>query len=77
MGKQVISFKNATPKNLAAIGKISGLIIQALKTIGKDNLTPDTESKVVQLLKQEKVNRLKHDVMLAPEWIRQIMKQAL
>ncbi len=31
LGKRKITFKKASPKNLAAIGDISGLVIQALK----------------------------------------------
>ena len=39
LGKRKILFKNTAPKNLSAIGKISSLVIQALKEIGKDNCT--------------------------------------
>ncbi len=34
----MITFKRTTPKNLATIGKISGLVIQALKEIAKERL---------------------------------------
>ncbi len=37
MGK--IIFKKTAPRNLATIGDISSLVIQALKEIGKDNVT--------------------------------------
>lgn len=41
IGKQTIIFKKASSKNLSAIGNISKLVIQVLKTIGKDKVTPD------------------------------------
>ena len=41
LGKRKITFKKTSPKNLAAIGKISELVIQALREIGKDNVTED------------------------------------
>lgn len=39
LGERKILFKKSAPKNLSAIGKISGLVIQALKEIGKDKVT--------------------------------------
>lgn len=38
LGKRKIIFKKTSPRNLAALGSISKLAIQALKEIGKDNL---------------------------------------
>jgi hypothetical protein len=73
IGKRTITFKNASPKNLSAYGEISGLVIQALKTIGKDKATKDEIEKIQQLLKKEKVINIKHDTLLAPEWIRKII----
>lgn len=77
IGKRTIRFKNATPKNVAAIGEISGLAIQALKTLGKDKANPDEIEKIKQLLKKEKITHLQHDIRLAPDWIRQIMQPVI
>ena len=77
LGKRNILFKNASPKNLAAIGKISSLVIQALKEIGKDNVSEIEKKMILEHLKKEEIYRLEHDIRLAPEWIRIIMRQAL
>ena len=77
LGARTITFKKTTPKNLTAIGKISRLVIQALKEIGKDNLTEKEEQHIINHLKKEEQHRLEHDIVLAPEWIRIIMRQAL
>lgn len=77
IGNRTILFKKTAPKNLATIGKISGLVIQALKEIGKDKAEVWEENKIIAALKQEEMYRLQHDIRLAPEWIRQIMKKAL
>jgi ribosomal protein S19E (S16A) len=77
VGKRTIKFKKTTPKNLLAKGKISRLVIQALKEIGQDKQSPDEELRIIQLLKQEKPQDLKHDIRLAPVWIQKIMKKAL
>jgi hypothetical protein len=77
VGKRTILFKKTSPKNLAAIGEISGLAIQALKEIGKDNVTESQKRIILEHLKKEDTYRLEHDIKLAPEWIRVIMRQAL
>lgn len=77
IGKRTITFKKATPKNVAAIGEISGLAIQALKSIGKKKVSTDEIMKIQEQLKKEKITHLKHDIRLAPDWIRQIMQPVL
>ncbi|MBN2165471.1 MAG: type IV toxin-antitoxin system AbiEi family antitoxin domain-containing protein [Marinilabiliaceae bacterium] len=77
VGKRTIKFKKTSPKNLAAIGNVSSLVIQALKEIGKDKITEDEIKIVLKQLKKEEPDRLEHDVKLAPEWIRIIMRKAL
>lgn len=77
IGKRTITFKKATPKNVAAIGEISGLAIQALKSIGKKKVNTDEIIKIQEQLKKEKVTHLQHDIRLAPDWIRRIMQPVL
>ena len=77
VGKRTIKFKKTTPKNLLAKGKISRLVIQALKEIGNGKVTAEEEQKILDLLKQENEKDLKHDIALAPVWIQKIMKKAL
>lgn len=77
VGKRKIKFKRTTPKNLLAKGKISKLVIQALKEIGNGKVSDEDESKILELLKKENIKDLKHDLALAPAWIQKIMKKAL
>jgi predicted metal-dependent TIM-barrel fold hydrolase len=56
-------------------GKISTLVIFALKEIGKDKAT-DRELKLIkEALALEKEENIIHDLMLAPEWISKIIKK--
>ena len=75
-GKGIV-FKKTSPKNLAAKGMISSLVIQALKVIEKDKIREDEKRKVIDLLKKEDAENLNHDILVAPEWIRVIMREAL
>lgn len=77
LGKVTIKLKKTTPKVLSAKGKISSLVIQALKEIGKDKIYDDEEVKILHLLKKEDPKHLIHDIRLAPVWIQKIMKKAL
>lgn len=77
VGKRTILFKKASPKNLAAVGPISGLAIQALKAIGEGRVIIEEEQQLLKLLKKENQEALKQDIALAPEWIKIIMKKAI
>lgn len=77
IGKRTIKFKKTSPKSLSARGKISKLVIQALKEIGIDKQTPAEEQKIIDLLKKEKPQDLIYDIKTAPVWIQKIMKKAL
>ncbi len=77
VGKRKIKYKKTTPKTLSAKGKISKLVIQALKEIGIGKVRTDEEKRIIELLKKEEVEHLKHDIPLAPVWIQKIMKKAL
>ncbi|PIV96732.1 MAG: hypothetical protein COZ16_11110 [Flavobacteriaceae bacterium CG_4_10_14_3_um_filter_31_253] len=77
VGKRKIKFKKTTPKNLLAKGKISRLVIQALKEIGNGKVTAKEENKIIELLRKEEVKDLKHDIKLAPVWVQKIMMKAI
>mgnify|MGYP003500733450 FL=1 len=77
VGKRKIKFKKTTPKNLLAKGKISRLVIQALKEIGNGKVTTEEEIKIIDLLKKEDTKDLLHDIALAPVWIQKIMRKAI
>ena len=77
MGKGKSLSKKTTPKNLAAKGEISSLVIQALRAIGKDIVTNEEIEKIASLLKKENKNYLLHDIKLAPAWIADIMSKAI
>ncbi|WP_394991646.1 DUF6088 family protein [Emticicia sp.] len=74
IGKQTITFKKASAKNLSAIGELSKLAILALKSIGKDNVSEEEINKIKEILKKEKPYHLQHDLKLAPEWIRRLIE---
>jgi len=77
VGKRTITFKKTTPKSLKVKGEISGLAIQALKALGKERITLEEENKIIEILKHENKDKLKHDIKLSPEWVAKILNKAL
>ena len=77
IGKRTIAFKKTNPKALSVKGEISGLVIQALKTIGKNSLDVLAVEKIKAILKNEKKENVIHDAKLSPAWINNILMQAI
>jgi hypothetical protein len=77
VGNYTISFIRTSPKNVAAIGKISRLAIQALKSIGKDNVSQAEIEQIQNALLKEKIAYLEHDLRIAPSWIKEIIRYSL
>jgi hypothetical protein len=77
VGKRTITFKKTSPKNLLVKGEISGLAIQALKTIGQNKIDEKTIEKIQAILKNEKKENIINDAKLSPAWINKILMQAI
>lgn len=77
IGNQSIKFKKTSPRYLATKGEISGLVIQALREIGKDNASANQLRKIHEILQKEDSANVRNDADLAPAWISRIMSTAL
>ena len=77
IGNQTIKFKKVTPKNLAAKGEISGLVIQALREIGNTKVNTKEKMRIIEFLQKENPDYVKYDARLAPAWISDIMLAAI
>lgn len=65
-GPMQIFLKRTTPRQMAAAGRTSGLVIQALRSLGPDHLTPQRLSKLRRTLPVEERRALLDDLTLAP-----------
>ncbi|MDO9153468.1 MAG: DUF6088 family protein, partial [Paludibacter sp.] len=77
IGKRTITFKNTSPKNLLVKGEISGLVIQALKSISQDKIEDTVIIKLTNILKKEKIENILHDAKLSPAWINKILMSSI
>lgn len=75
LGRQVIQFRRTTPRNLATAGRTSGLVIQALRALGKDAITDDVIKHLDTKLTDADKVQLQADLAYAPQWMAPIFKR--
>lgn len=75
VGKQEIILKRTTPKNMATAGRTSGLVIQALRYMGKDHVDDAMVQRLRQRLSTQDRQLLLKDIRHAPAWIGAIFRQ--
>ncbi len=68
VGNWIIHLKHASPKILAGAGHVAGVVLQALRYLGKQNLGPHVVKKISQLLTLEDKQQLKMLMPYAPGW---------
>lgn len=73
IGNYQITFKKASAKRLALKGELSKMVIQALREIGKAEASGEMIEKLREMLRREDPLLVKHDLALAPEWIRKLL----
>lgn len=64
-----VEFRHVAPKE-SVIAPLSSLIIEALKTIGKDNITSDLLKSIIDRISRQQFIQLKKDVVRARSWVR-------
>jgi hypothetical protein len=69
VGRQTISLKNTAPSRLRAHDRMSGLVIQALRYLGKANITEDRVNQLRKLLSTKDRRQLLKDLPAAPVWM--------
>lgn len=70
VGNLVIELKRVAPKRVAAAGRMSGLVFEALRYVGKENLDDDMLDRIAQSLNEKECKQLIDDLRLAPAWMR-------
>ena len=75
VGRQEIILKRTTPKNMAAAGRVSGLVIQALRYLGKDHVDEAVIDNLNRRLTAEDRRQLIRDIRYAPAWIGAIFRR--
>lgn len=75
IGKKQIILKRTTPRNMATAGRISGLVIQALRHLGRQHVDDDVIAQLDRRLDADARKQLLKDIRYAPIWIADIMRR--
>ena len=75
VGRQEIALKRTTPKNMATAGRVSGLVIQALRYLGRDNVDQAVIDQLARRLSADDRRQLIRDIRFAPAWIGAIFRR--
>jgi hypothetical protein len=74
IGKLRITLRRASARTMATAGRISGLIIQSLRYIGKAHVDKTTVERLKHRLPPRYKQQLLKDLVYAPAWIANIMR---
>ena len=69
-----IVLKRTTPRQMAAAGRTSGLVIQALRSLGPDHVTSQRLSKLRRTIPAGERQALLDDLTLAPGWMQPALR---
>ena len=75
IGKQEIQLRHTTPRNMAAAGRLSGLLMQALRHLGQEHITPQRMAHLKRTLPAKERKQLIRDLALAPTWMHPLFRE--
>ena len=75
IGNWNIKLKKTTPKNMATAGRVSGLVIQALRYMKQENIDDMIINKLKRRLSVEDKKQLVSDLRYAPAWIEKVVRK--
>ena len=76
-GKQEIVLKPTTPKNMIGAGTKAGLILHALRQIGKENISDEMIKQIKNQLDEKDLKQIKKQAQYAPAWIAKILRELI
>jgi hypothetical protein len=75
IGRTTIQLRRTTARNMAAAGRLSGLLIQAFRELGEEYVTPERREHLKRTIPASKRRELLKDLALAPAWMHPIFRE--
>ena len=75
VGSMTLQLRRTTPRNMAAAGRPSGLVIQALRHLGAAHITSERIARLRRTLPADDRRALLKDLALAPQWMHRPLKE--
>jgi hypothetical protein len=74
IGNTTIRLRRTTPRNMATAGRLSGLLIQALRVLGKHHVSPQRIAHLKRTIPAVERRALIKDLRFAPTWMHPIFR---
>ena len=74
LDRRTIQFKHAEPKTLGATSEVNGLVIQALRHIGKHEVTDVMVRRIARVLPKPDRDTLLQDTQYSTDWVHEVAK---
>lgn len=75
IGRQEIQLRRTTPRTMAAAGRLSGLVMQAFRHLGRAHITPKRMAHLKRTLPLKERKQLMKDLPLAPTWMHPLFRE--
>ena len=75
IGRQEIQLRRTTPRNMAAAGRLSGLLMQAFRHLGKEHITMERMEQLKRTVPATERRGLLKDLRLAPAWMHSLFHE--
>lgn len=74
-GPMQIVLKATSPRNMATANSLTGLVIQALKSVGSDHITPERIAHLRATIPESERRKMLSKLALAPSWMRPFLRE--
>ena len=75
IGHQTLELRKASPKRMQLAGRLSGLVFEALREIGKEHITERIIEQLKDTLQREDRGKVLKDLPHAPAWMHSIIRE--
>lgn len=75
IGRMTVQLRHTTPRNVAAAGRLSGLVIQAFRHLGPEHVTPARMAHLKRTVPADDRRALIKDITLAPVWMHRLLRE--
>ena len=75
IGHQTLELRKASPKRMQLAGRLSGLVFEALRAIGKEHITERIIEQLKDTLQREDRDKVLKDLPHAPAWMHSIIRE--
>jgi hypothetical protein len=75
IGNLRVQLRKTTPRQMATAGRIGGMVIQALRWLGKRHVDDSTVELLRSKLEPRDRRNLREDARFAPDWVAKVMRR--